>query len=205
MSAAPTVTAFAGARRIAFGALPDVVARTKAAIDDGTEAPVFIFADATGEIVEIDFRGKIETVLDRLAKRIAHDAPDTTPVAIAERRGPGRPKLGVVAREVTLLPRHWAWLGEQPGGASVALRKLVDEARRRNEEKDRSRRAANAAYRFMHAMAGDRPGFEEASRALFAGDGERFRHSIRAWPKDIREYAKQRAEDALAVDASGDV
>jgi hypothetical protein len=96
--------------------------------------------------------------------------------------------LGVVAREVTLLPRHWDWLNGQPGGASVALRKLVEEARRVNESKDRARRSHEAAYRFMSAMAGNLPGFEEATRALFANDPERLEGLIRVWPKDIRTH-----------------
>ena len=108
-------------------------------------------------------------------------------------RRPGRPKLGVVAREVTLLPRHWEWLNSQPGGASVALRKLVEEARRANSGKDRLRRAQEAAYRFMSTMAGNEPGFEEAARALFAGRQEPFEALVRGWPKDVREHAKKLA------------
>src|SRR5579863_6549713 len=103
-------------------------------------------------------------------------------------RGRGRPKLGVVAREVTLLPRHWDWLASQPGGASVALRKLVEEARRANGDRDRHRAARDAAYHFMSAMAGNFNGFEEASRALFADDRGRFGELIAAWPDDIRDH-----------------
>ncbi len=111
--------------------------------------------------------------------------------------GAGRPRLGVVAREVTLLPRHWQWLSSQPGGASVALRKLVDEARLANIGKDRVRQSQEAAYRFMSAMAGDAPGFEEAARALFAGDEHRFEQCISVWPEDVRDHAKRLAKDAL--------
>ena len=105
-----------------------------------------------------------------------------------EPRGRGRPKLGVVAREITLLPRHWEWLGTQPGGASVALRKLVEEARRANGDVDRARAAKEAAYRFMSTMAGNLAGFEEASRALFADDRRRFVGLIAGWPDDIRDH-----------------
>jgi hypothetical protein len=108
--------------------------------------------------------------------------------AAPEPRGRGRPKLGVVAREVTLLPRHWEWLGTQPGGASVALRKLVEEARRTSGDRDRSRAARDAAYHFMSAMAGNLPGFEEASRALFADDRRRFAGLIAGWPDDVRDH-----------------
>ena len=89
-------------------------------------------------------------------------------------RGRGRPKLGVVAREVTLLPRHWDWLNSQSGGASVALRKLVEAARLAGDDKDRTRHAQEAAYRFMTALAGNLPGYEEATRALYAADPARF-------------------------------
>ena len=104
-------------------------------------------------------------------------------------RGPGRPRLGVVAREVTLLPRHWEWLGTQPGGASAALRRLVESARRDGAGKDRVRAAQESAYRFMLAVAGNEPGFEEATRALFAGHAARFGECLAAWPPDVRAHA----------------
>jgi len=109
--------------------------------------------------------------------------------AVEKSRGRGRPKLGVVAREVTLLPRHWEWLATQPGGASVALRKLVEEARRTHAGSDKRRNAQEAAYHFMAAIAGNLPGFEEATRALFANDQEGFRGRLVAWPDDVREHA----------------
>ncbi|ANN68459.1 DUF2239 family protein [Bordetella bronchialis] len=102
-------------------------------------------------------------------------------------RGRGRPRLGVIAREVTLLPRHWEWLNAQPGGASVALRKLVEAGMRDRGSRERARR--EAAYRFMSAMAGDMPGFEEATRALFAADTHAMAGHMAAWPDDIREHA----------------
>jgi hypothetical protein len=124
---------------------------------------------------------------------------EATPTAGPRRRG--RPRLGVVAREVTLLPRHWAWLATQPGGASVALRRLVDDARRAGAGRDRARQARDAAYRFMHALAGDLPGFEEASRALFAGDRDRFAAAVASWPPDVREHATKLG---FAADESAD-
>ena len=133
-------------------------------------------------------------MLRRLA---ATDSKQAAVVTEAPPRGPGRPKLGVVAREVTLLPRHWDWLNAQPGGASVALRKLVEEARRANEGKDRVRQSQEAAYRFMSVMAGNRPGFEEATRALFAGRAGRFDQLIEPWPEDVRHYARKLAAPAL--------
>jgi hypothetical protein len=186
-------TAFRGARCIAAGELADVALKAKAALDKG--AQVMIFDDATSESIEVDFRGSAEDVLQRLAQPDGNQAGNQ---AVAEGpRGPGRPKLGVVAREITLLPRHWDWLSAQPGGASVALRKLVEEARRANGGKDRVRQSQEAAYRFISVMAGNRPGFEEATRALFAGHRDRFDQLIAPWPKDVRHHARKLAADAL--------
>ena len=130
--------------------------------------------------IDLDLRGSVGDVVRRF-----------TPA-----KTPGRPKLGVVAREVTLLPRHWAWLAEQPGGASVALRRLVETARKADDKAD-ARMAQAAAYRFMAAMAGDRPGFEEACRALFAGDAPKFLDQTETWPVDIRDYATRLATPAF--------
>jgi hypothetical protein len=190
--AQPRCTAFEGERRIASGALAQVALKTKQVIDRGARGPVLIFDDVTSEQIEVDFRGTSEDVQKKLAGTpapVSNDPDRDAP------RGPGRPKLGVVAREVTLLPRHWEWLNSQPGGASVALRKLVEEARRANESKDRLRRSREAAYRFMSTMAGNLPGFEEAARALFTGNRERLEDLIRRWPKDIRMHLVRLVEE----------
>jgi hypothetical protein len=150
------------------------------------DEPIIIFEDGTGRSIDFDLRGGDREVLARLAKLIPPPVEETA--APTEPRGRGRPKLGVVAREVTLLPRHWEWLSAQPGGASVALRKLVDEARRVSGDKDRERQARDAAYHFMSTMAGNLPQFEEASRALFADDRRRFTGLIADWPADIRDH-----------------
>ena len=150
------------------------------------DAPIIIFNDATGRSLDLDLRGTDDEIIARLpATAPASPTPD---VQASEPRGRGRPKLGVVAREVTLLPRHWEWLNAQSGGASVALRKLVEEARRATGDKDRHRAARDAAYHFMFAMAGNFPNFEEASRALFAGDRRRLAALIAPWPDDIRDH-----------------
>jgi hypothetical protein len=111
----------------------------------------------------------------------------------------------VVAREVTLLPRHWEWLGSQPGGASVTLRKLVDEARRVNQGRDGLRRAREVLYRFISVMAGNAPDFEEATRALFAGDRARFEAFTRAWPTDVRSHALRLGAPAFNDQGETDV
>jgi hypothetical protein len=191
----PSWTAFEGATRIASGALADVVIAAKAAIDGGTQEPVMVLADRDAQRVEIDFRNDIDSILGRLPKPPAAIDPDAP-------RGRGRPKMGVVAREVTLLPRHWDWLNRQPGGASVALRKLVEEARHTHRHRDRIRQAQEAAYRFMSIMAGDRPGFEEATRALFAGNHVRFDAMTGNWPVDIRDHAQRLAAGAFAAESA---
>lgn len=169
--AGPFVT-FAGDERIASGTLVEaaVAARQALARDEGASA--LVFDVSTGKVVDLDLRGSEAEVAGRHA-----------PPAAPSKRG--RPKLGVVAREVTLLPRHWDWLASQPGGASVALRRLVEAARRDEGEAGAVGARREAAYRFMSAMAGDRPGFEEAARALFAGDEARLRQSAEGWPPDI--------------------
>lgn len=183
-------TAFIGHRLLATGPLQHVALAVKAA-GEATE-PILVFKDATGTVIDLDLRGSEQEIMQRL-----EPAPSVQPVDVdaltAEPRGRGRPRLGVVAREVTLLPRHWDWLNAQAGGASVALRKLVEEARRALPEKERKRQSQEAAYRAMSALAGNLPDFEEASRALFADDAARFAKLVAGWPEDIRRYVQRLA------------
>ena len=189
-------TAFEGHRRISSGPLIEVALAVRSAAERGTGQPILTFDDATGRIVDFDLRGSKADLIARLS-----EAPDEAPprprhdpaASDAEPRGRGRPKLGVVAHEVTLLPRHWEWLGQQRGGASAAIRRLVDEARRNGGAEQTRRAAQEAAYKFMSAMAGDLPGFEEAARALFAGDAVRFAEQVAGWPADLRDYATKLA------------
>ena len=174
-------TAFAGQRRLLSGTLAEVALAVKRA---GSAVPVIIFNDATGRSLDLDLRGSDSEIIARLPK----PAPAEREAEASEPRGRGRPRLGVVAREVTLLPRHWEWLSAQPGGASVALRKLIDEVRRVSGDRDRLRAARDAAYHFMSTMAGNLANFEEASRALFADDRRRFAGLIADWPIDIRDH-----------------
>lgn len=183
-------TAFVGTTCLASGALKEVVLQAKTSMDRGQDALILIFNDLTGGVIDVDFRGTPADVVRRLEAQAG--GPDRT----AGPRGPGRPKLGVVAREVTLLPRHWEWLATQPGGASVALRRLVEEARRDRSGKDRVRGSQAAAYKFMSAMAGDEPGFEESARALFAGNIDRFDALVEHWPPDVRDHARRLATGA---------
>jgi uncharacterized protein len=183
-------TVFSGPFRIAQGPLQVVALRAKRALDSGAAGPVLVFDDQNGRCIDIDTRGSDDEVVARLSARLGLAAAEQdADEPASEPRGRGRPKLGVVAREVTLLPRHWAWLGAQPGGASVALRKLVDEARRVHGDKDTLRQAQERAYHFMLAVAGDLPGYEEATRALFANDRARFVDLVADWPGDLGEHA----------------
>jgi hypothetical protein len=189
-----TFTSFSGSTRIASGTLHANVLAVKHALDAAADASLLIFDDQTGRVVDVDLRGSDADALARLPQAASPeiadaDADSSLPIP----RGRGRPKLGVVAREVTLLPRQWEWLATQPGGASVALRKLVDEARRGSATADQRRAAQESAYRFMSAMAGDLAGFEESTRALFAGDADTLRELSAAWPADVRDYALQLA------------
>lgn len=175
----PTATAFAGDRRLSAGALADVALVVQAALDAAPATPILVFDDATGRVIDLDLSGDAAAVAARYA------APAQ---AQEEPRGKGRPKLGVTAREVTLLPRHWDWLAAQPGGASAALRRLVEAARHADGDATDRRAAQEKAYRVMTALAGDRPDYEEATRALFAGDATRLAALMRSWPDDIRAY-----------------
>lgn len=174
--------AFEGPRRIAAGPLPEVALALRKVQARGHRGPVLVFDGVTSTPIDLDLRGSDTEVLARL------EPP---------KRSPGRPKLGVIPREVTLLPRHWDWLNDQPGGASVTLRKLVDQARQATVDTDRIRKAQESAYRFMTAMAGDRPGFEEAIRALYGSDRPRFEELVDRWPNDIKAHAKALAAEAM--------
>jgi hypothetical protein len=191
--------AFEGDRCIGAGDLRTVARAAKETLERRKDAAVLVFDNASGPI-DIDFRGSVDDVLARLPAADAAVAAEDA--AVAAPRGPGRPKLGVVAREVTLLPRHWEWLAQQSGGASVALRRLVDEARRANKDKDRIRQAREAAYRFIAAMGENKPHYEEVARALFAGDAERFQAWTAAWPADVRDHARRLAAAAFEQPAS---
>lgn len=195
-----TYTSFMGHRRIASGPMLTNVLAVKKVLGSRVNDPVLIFDDVTGRFVDVNTQGTDEELAQRYAPV---DAPEVEVEQTEEEapRGRGRPKLGVVPREVTLLPRHWDWLATQPGGASVALRKLVEEARRASAAKDQRRQAQERAYTFMTAIGGDLPGFEEAMRALFADELERFKTLLADWPEDVREHAIKLAETPVTLSA----
>jgi len=183
MNDTQTFTAFDGQRQIAHGELAVVAAAACA-----TSGQLLILEDSTGQTVELDLRQGPEAAVTGYRARTE---PAGEPPA---RPGRGRPKLGVVAREVTLLPRHWDWLAAQPGGASAVLRRLVEEARKAGAGPEQARRRQETVYRVMTVLAGDLPGFEEASRALFAGDAGRFDGLVDAWPAAVAAYLRRLAQ-----------
>jgi uncharacterized protein len=191
MSETRSYTAFVDARRLVSGPPAQLLVRVKAWVEREQQGQLLIFDDATGRQVEFDVSGTLEQVLARVA-------PAEAPAK------PGRPRLGVTGREVSLLPRHWEWLEEQPQGISATLRRLVDEARKHEPGKQRARAAREAANRFLTAMAGDRPGYEEACRALYAGDEAKFAQCARPWPADVRKYAQRWVSEAALLERAGD-
>jgi hypothetical protein len=190
MEATATYTAFEDGSRVAAGPLAEVVLAVKRRMGKADHGPALIFSDATGKTLDFDFHGTEKDVRKRMEVYVEGAAPEAA--------GPGRPRLGVMSREVSLLPRHWEWLAAQSGGASAALRSLVDEARRKESSGPSPKQAQERAYRFLSVAAGDRPGYEEALRALYRKDPKRFQAEMKAWPADVREHALKLARPAFA-------
>lgn len=189
-------TAFENHRQLLSGPLIEVALAVKTAVERGSAKTFLVFDDATGRVIDLDLRGPKSEIVERLSHPLrhspgrygSHESKASAGEEASESRGRGRPKLGVIAREVTLLPRHWDWLAAQPGGASAAIRRLVEEAKRTGAGREQRRIAQESAYQFMLGIAGDFPGYEEATRALFADDCTKLEKCIAAWPKDIRAY-----------------
>ena len=180
-----TFTAFLGNSQIAAGTLEQLLPPVKAQFDKPDCPLILIFDNVNGKQLDFELRGSLEGVL-------------AGAIPAKPKTGPGRPKLGVLAREISLLPRHWEWLEQHSSGASAAIRRLIDEARKQEPSRERTRRAKEATGRVLTALAGDRPGYEEATRALYAGDAKRFHKEIKSWPKDVRAYATVLAKDAFS-------
>lgn len=183
------ILVFDGMSLLARGGMAEVTGKVRETLASRPQATLLVFEAGTGRQTELNLR----PVLAKAPPPAAREA------TVVESAGPGRPKLGVVGREVTLLPRHWEWLGPQPGGVSIALRKLVENAMKANRAADAARQRQEGAYRFMSALAGDLPGYEEAIRALFAGDEKALKARMKAWPKDVRAFALE-----LALKEHGD-
>jgi hypothetical protein len=192
---------FAGHQLICRGALQEVALGCKAQLESGESQRVVIYKVDVGQPVDVDFTGSDDEVLHRLQARFPEQptgAAETGGASIesAKPRGRGRPRLGVVSREVSLLPRHWQWLGEQRGGASAALRRLVEAAASQDADAARVRQAISAAHSFMWDIAGNLENFEEATRSLFGSDFHRFEALIAPWPADIRDQLSRYVDQA---------
>ncbi|WP_353471727.1 DUF2239 family protein [Salipiger sp. H15] len=189
------LTAFRGHDLLIRGGSLEVALAVRDAMAGDPSAQVLVFDDANGRVVDLDLRGDEDEIAARLAAplpspRGRYRSPDVeAPEDEAATKGRGRPRLGVVSREVTLLPRHWDWLAAQRGGASATLRRLVDEARRAEGDAAQRKAGQEAAYAFLQAIAGDLPGYEEAVRALFAGDRAGLEQRLADWPEAIRSHA----------------
>ena len=177
---------------IVSGDLETMLRRTKECIDSDKSDQVLIFDDQTGTQIDFDFRGTIDDVIARLG---SHPLADSFDFPQIPKSGPGRPRLGVVSREVSMLPRHWEWLENQSGGISATLRKLVEEARKSDNGKTDAKNSRDAVAKFMWVMAGNLPNFEEATRALYAGDNDRLSILIDSWPVDVRDHIKRLLSD----------
>jgi hypothetical protein len=189
-----TYSAFHGQKLLARGPLADVVTKVKRQLDKTPDLSILIFSDATGKEMDFNFQGSAGDVLRRLEVFVPSTRPETTEAA-----GPGRPKLGVVSREVSLLPRHWEWLATQPGGASPMLRKLVEEARKGAQIDVSVKQAQERTYRVMSVLAGNQEGYEEALRALYRKDKKTFQAKTKAWPKDVLDHLRELAKPAFVA------
>lgn len=165
----PSFDLYAQDQCIAQGDLSHILTTAHAHLDRGDTRPLLALCSQTGEMLEMDLRGTLQDVLGRI------------PPAVPPLSGPGRPKLGVIGKEITLLPRHWEWLNSQSGGASVTLRKLVESAIKESASKDKDKSIVNSTYKYMWNCAGSMPNYEEASRALFAQDLEAFKAIVQHW------------------------
>ena len=183
-----TCTVFLGVKKMAQGSIEEVIPWLKQTYADEALTTFLLFDDATGKTFDVDFRGTIDEVLARFFEK-SGISPSSEAIPLSTKRV-GRPKLGVVSGEVTLLPRHWEWLKRQPGGASVTLRKLVEEARRTDTQHNQVRVAQEATYHVMSTLAGDFPNYEEALRSLYAKDDVRFNQLLASFEPDVRDYIK---------------
>ena len=198
MEAISTYTAFEGDKQVCKGPLPEVILKIKRRLGKAENSPALVFSDATGNTMDFNFQGTEKDVLKRLEIFAAGDAADHQ---VPESPGPGRPKLGVVSREVSLLPRQWEWLAAQSGGASAILRRLVDEEKKKSLMGDSVKKQQERTYKFMSVMAGDLKGYEEALRALYKKDAKSFLLYVEGWPADVKAHAAKLAKPVFMAGA----
>jgi hypothetical protein len=186
----PTYTAFDKFNQIAAGSLDEVALQIKHYNKTHSEAQVLLFSDLNGRQIDLDLSGSDRALLDRL--RIYTSAP------VPSQNTVGRPRLGVVAREVSLLPAHWEWLMNQDGGASATIRRLIDEKiKSSTRDNEKIKLAQEATYKFLSSLAGDLPLFEEATRYLYRKDKKNFENSMQGWPRDVVRHAQKLSQDVF--------
>lgn len=187
MNALNSYTAFEENKLLFRGLLDEVVLKVKRKMGKNENTAILVFSDSTGKSMDFNFQGSEKDVLRRLEIFTSEEGP-------SEAIGPGRPKLGVVSREISLLPRHWEWLATQTGGASATLRKLVEEARKKEGSTLSVKQAQERTYKFMSIVAGDFKAYEEALRALYKKDEKKFLSQIEEWPRDVRSHTIELAK-----------
>ncbi len=190
-------TLFRNNTLVANGDMADIKASILAVNERFPEGTYLCFNDLTGEYVDVDFHTEKSTKPLKKQTELKRGRPSFLKAPRAKTKKAGRPSLGVVAREVTLLPRHWKWLNSQSSSASSALRELIDETIRTGRNPLEARNAMARADKFMSTALGDQPGYEEASRALYRADKETFYKLIEAWPNDLKNYVKQLSNPAF--------
>jgi hypothetical protein len=188
MESSDTYTVFEGSKIFCRGSLSDVILRVKRKQDKFPDSGFLIFSDRTGKSLDFNLSGTESDVQRRLEVYV--------PVVESKEsgNGPGRPKLGVISREVSLLPRHWEWLANQPGGASATLRKLIEGEKKKSAPDSDPKSVQERTYRFMSVLGGDLEGYEEALRALYRKDKKSFQTNLSKWPTDVREHAYELAK-----------
>ena len=191
MSEQNTYTAFEGHNLLCQGALPVVVLKAKKRLDKGSEKPILIFSDSTGKSMDFNFHGTESEVLKRIDVYRTETQTDVPGAAV----GPGRPKLGVISREVSLLPKHWEWLALQSGGASATLRTIIEDLMKKGSGGPTIKQLQERVYRVMSVVAGDFPHYEQALRLLYRKDKKEFAKILQEWPKDVSKYIHFLAED----------
>jgi len=199
----PQVVGFVGWELVARGTLDEVVAACRLASAQRPNQRTAFFDDVSGHAVEAPVaptatRSPSEGVspIVRSAPAAEREASDAT--GPQRKRGPGRPRLGVVSREVSLLPRHWEWLSAQRGGTSATLRRVIDAARKADGGTTERRRTIDAAHRFLWDIAGDLPCFEELTRALYAEQFQRVADLSCSWPTGVRQQLLRFVDRAAA-------
>lgn len=190
MLALHTYTAFEGKNLYVRGSLIEVALKVKERLGSLSNSSILIFSDSSGKTMDLNFQGSEQELVKRLSVFVSEETPK-------DLNGPGRPKLGVISREVSLLPRHWEWLASQSGGASATLRRLIEVEVKTTSTNPSPKLVQERTYKVMNVMAGDLRGYEEALRALYKRDEKAFLKEIAQWPSDVRDYVTELGQPAF--------